>query len=196
MLGLVLLLSASPQELTVDIPLYVSAELRERTLDRALAEVDDIFAPGDIRFRFERAPENPGPNPVVTVVVLPRPSQFIVHGCRRDRHDHRLGNTHLNARRITLWSEQIARAVDGNWDRTDVPEVDEGVYARAFGRVLAHELGHLLLRLNGHRENGLMRSTFSHRSLKRKGRRSFRFSSNDLQKIRCAIEKCVAGSAP
>ena len=61
------------------------------------------------------------------------------------------------------------------------------VYARALGRVLAHELGHLLLRLNGHRDRGLMRSTFSHRSLIASGRDAFRFAADDLRAIRAAL---------
>ena len=191
MLALVVLLVASPGDIAVDVPLYVASELNEDTLARALDEVDSIFAPGGIRLRFERSPENPRLNPVVTIAIQPRPTQFVVQGCRRNRHDHRLGHTHLYARRITLWTEQIARAVDGNWDRPDPPDVNEAIYARALGRVLAHELGHLLLRLNGHRDNGLMRPAFSHRSLTKKGNRAFRFSKKDLEAIRRVIERTV-----
>jgi len=106
----------------------------------------------------------------------------------RSLHDHRLGHTQLSSRRLTLWTEQVARAVDGNWDRQGLPEVDDQVYARALGRVLAHELGHLLLRLNGHRDHGLMRSTFSHRSLIARGRGAFRLAPDDLRAIRTALE--------
>jgi len=66
--------------------------------------------------------------------------------------------------------------------------VDERVYASAFGRVLAHELGHLLLNLGGHRENGLMRAGFSHRTLTSPRGRAFRFSQRDVETIRRVLE--------
>ena len=181
MLALALLL-AGP--LTLEVPIYLGAELHEETLMNALRETARIFEPGDIQLRFDVSPDQSTTRPLVTVIVQPRPARFKVHGCSRDRHDHRLGHTHLRSRRITLWSEQVARAVDGNWDGKELPNVNEHTYARALGRVLAHELGHLLLRLNGHRDRGLMRSAFSHRSLTARGRRAFRFAEEGLQAIR------------
>jgi len=187
MWGLAILLALAPSEVSLDVPVYVSAELETGTLEIALKEVADIFAPGAIRLQFSLNPETALREHRISVVVQDEPARFVVHGCRRGRHDHRLGNTHLLSRRITLWSRQVARAVDGNWDSREPPEVDEGMHARALGRVFAHELGHLLLRLNEHREDGLMRSSFSHRSLTARGGRSFRLSKEDLERIRSAI---------
>ena len=193
MLAYALLLARA---LALEVPIYLSAELPEETLTTALQETARIFEPGDIELRFNVSP-NQSPyhstsRPLVTVIVQPRPARFKVHGCSRDRHDHRLGHTQLRSRRITLWSEQVARAVDGNWDRKELPNVDDRVYARALGRVLAHELGHLLLRLNGHRDRGLMRSAFSHRSLTARGRRAFRLDEADLQAIRETLLQAIA----
>ena len=188
----VALLAVAPpelSELTVDVPLYVGAEIDEEILEGALQEVDRIFAPGGIRLRFEISSDDPVSNPTVTVVLQPHPARFVVHGCSRNRHDHRLGRTSFRARRITLWSEQIARAVDGDWDRRKVPNVADTAYARALGRVLAHELGHVFLRLNGHRDNGLMRPSFSHRSLTARGNRAFRLSDEDLKKMHATLER-------
>ena len=107
-----------------------------------------LFEPGGIELRFDLAPERHSSRPLAIVVVQARPARFKVsRSCSRGLHDHRLGQTQLGARRLTLWSEQVARAVDGNWDRQELPHVDDHVYARALGRVLAHELGHLLLRV-------------------------------------------------
>ena len=183
-----LLATLAPPAVTLDVPIYLAAELSPSVLAGALEETERIFEPGGIRLRFHLAPERHASRPLAIVVVQPRPARFKVSpACSRGLHDHRLGQTQLGPRRLTLWSEQVARAVDGNWDRQEVPDVDDQIYARALGRVLAHELGHMLLRLNGHRDQGLMRSTFSHRSLIARGRHAFRLADDDLQAIRAAL---------
>ena len=190
MLAFALLLAGlAPVPLTLDVPIYLGAGLNEEIVVSALREAERIFEPGGIDLRFDLSPDPDSSRPLVTVLVQPRPARFKVHGCSRGLHDHRLGRTQLRTRRITLWSEQVARAVDGNWDRPELPDVDDRVYARALGRVLAHELGHLLLRLNGHRDRGLMRSAFSHRSLITRGRGAFRLAEEDLQAIRDTLAR-------
>ena len=192
MLTLALFLAGlPPSPVTLDVPVYLGAELGEEIVASALRETERIFEPGGIELQFDLSPENHSSRPLVTVLVQPRPTRFKVHGCSRGRHDHRLGVTQLRSRCITLWSEQVARAVDGDWDRREPPDVDDRVYARALGRVLAHELGHLLLRLKGHRDGGLMRSTFSHRSLTARGRGPFRLAEEDLQAIRNTLLRAV-----
>lgn len=188
-LGILTFASPEAGELSVDVPLYLGADVDEEILENALREVDGIFAPGGIRLRFVLSPKDAVFDPAVTVVLQPRPARFVVKGCSRNRHDHRLGHTNLPGRRITLWTEQILRAVDGDWDRRELPNVSKTAYARALGRVLAHELGHLFLRLNGHRENGLMRASFSHGSLTAKRSQSFRMSEKDLRTIRAALDR-------
>jgi hypothetical protein len=197
MLALVALLAVAPEALTFEVPLYIGADLDADVLEIALEEVDTIFAPGDIRLRFVISPAEPVYDPTVTVVLRPRPARFVIHGCSRNKHDHRLGHTNFPARRITLWTEQITRAVDGDWDRRQLPPVSKTVYARALGRVLAHELGHLFLRMNGHRANGLMRASFSHSTLTARTNRAFRMSEHDLASMRAALEhtKVNAGSS-
>ena len=193
MLTLALLLAAlEPVPLILDVPIYLGAELSEEIVVSALRETERIFEPAGIELRFDLSPEDHLNPPPLTVLVQPRPARFKVHGCSRDRHDHRLGLTQLRSRRITLWSEQVARAVDGNWDRMELPDVDGRVYARALGRVLAHELGHLLLGLNGHHDRGLMRPAFSRGSLTAGGRRAFRFAEEDHQAIRDTLLHGVA----
>ena len=199
MLALIALLAVTPSELselTLGVDLYLGTDIDEDVLENALLEVDQIFAPGGIRLRFQISPDDSVPNPTVTVVLQPRPARFVIRGCRRNRHDHRLGHTSFTARRITLWSEQIARAVHGDWDRLKVPKVSDTAYARALGRVLAHELGHVFLRLSGHRDNGLMRPSFSHRTLTAKSNRAFRMSDKDLKKVRAILERTKLAPAP
>lgn len=179
-----------PREFVLDVPVYLVQEFEPEVLELAFREVEAIMAPGSIRPRFEIVPAGESvsnSNSMVSVLVLPRPARFLVHGCSRNRHDHRLGHTSFPARRITLWSEQVARAIDGRWDSSAPPRAEGDMYARSLGRVLAHELGHLLLRLYGHRDDGLMRSSFSHRTLVAKSRRAFMFSRSDLDKMRATL---------
>jgi hypothetical protein len=184
--ALSLLLGSS---LVVELPVYVGAEISPRAIERALAEADRLFEAGGIRFRFQLSPAEPPPSAPATIVILRRPEREIISGCRRNLHDHRLGHTHLPARRVTLWTEQVARAVAGSWDRKDTPPVDDDFLGTALGRVLAHELGHLFLRLNGHRENGLMTPSFSQRALVSKSDRPFRLSEEDLERVRGVIAR-------
>ncbi len=194
MLGLgyaFVLAAAAPAAVVLSVPVYVipSADLSDEVVQSALDETAEIFEPGGIELRFDLSPERRAETPLVTVLVQPRPARFKVHGCSRGKHDHRLGRAQLGSGHITLWSEQVARAVDGDWDRKDVPDIDDQAHARALGRVLAHELGHYLLRLNGHRDRGLMRSSFSHRSLSARGRYAFRLAEEDLRVIRQTLRR-------
>jgi len=178
--------------LSVELPIYVGVELPPRALEWALAEADRLFDAGGIRFQWRLSPDEPLSSAPASVVVLPRPETVVISGCSRNLHDHRLGHTHIGARRVTLWTEQVARAVEGGWDRKESPRVEEDALGIALGRVLAHELGHLFLRLNGHRENGLMKPSFSHRALVGKSDRAFRFSEEDLERVRAAIRRLQA----
>ena len=193
-LGLVFIVAGLPPAVILDIPVYLTpgAELSNEVVQSALEEAAEIFEPGGIELRFHVSPDTLVRQPLATVVVQPRPARFKVLGCSRDKHDHRLGRAQLGSGHITLWSEQVARAVDGDWDRETVPNVEDRVYARALGRVLAHELGHYLLRLNGHRARGLMRSAFSHRSLSARGRYAFRLAEEDLKAIRETLQGKLA----
>ena len=175
--------------LSVELPIYVGVELPPRALEWALAEADRLFDAGGIRFQWRLSPDEPFSSAPAVIVVLGRPERAVISGCSRNLHDHRLGHTHLGARRVTLWTEQVARAVEGSWGRKDPPRVDESTLGTALGRVLAHELGHLFLRLDGHRENGLMKPSFSHRALVGKSDRSFRLSEEDLERVRAAITR-------
>lgn len=181
---------------SMDVPVYVATEMAPETLEQALNEADRIFEPGAVRFRWVVAPEEIGPTvPIVTVIVQSRPALPVVQGCSRNLHDHRLGHTHLPSRRITLWTEQIARAIDGDWDRKEVLTVPEKMFARALGRVLAHELGHLFLESSDHRRWGLMRSSLSRRSLVAKTARRVRLSRRDLLAIYSAVDQHRSGVA-
>ena len=98
--------------LSVELPIYVGVELPPRALEWALAEADRLFDAGGIRFQWRLSPDEPLSSAPASVVVLPRPETVVISGCSRNLHDHRLGHTHIGARRVTLWTEQVARAED------------------------------------------------------------------------------------
>jgi hypothetical protein len=126
---------------------------------------------------------------LATIVVLARPESPVITGCSRGLHDHRLGLTDFGTRRVTVWTEQVVRAASGRWDGRSPPGVRAQTLGIALGRVLAHELGHLFLSLNGHREKGLMKANFSHRALVGTSDRSFRLSPEDLERVRKTLTR-------
>jgi hypothetical protein len=60
--------------------------------------------------------------------------------------------------------------------------------ARALGRVLAHEIGHVLLALRTHEHTGLMREDFTPEELARSDRTPFTLTANSAGRLRSRIE--------
>jgi hypothetical protein len=83
--------------------------------------------------------------------------------------------TELLLRRLTF--EQVARALQ----HARVGPADVG---RALGRVLAHELGHVLLAARGHQPRGLMRSSFVVEDLIRPQRDAYTLSPSEATRLR------------
>lgn len=46
----------APTSVTLDVPIYLVAELKPSVLAEALEETERIFEPGDIRLEFDLAP--------------------------------------------------------------------------------------------------------------------------------------------
>jgi hypothetical protein len=68
------------------------------------------------------------------------------------------------------------------------PFVHEAMLAKALGRVLAHEIGHVLLGVPGfHDPNGLMRTTFIPDDLARPERSQFRLTDRSIARLRVRI---------
>jgi hypothetical protein len=60
--------------------------------------------------------------------------------------------------------------------------------ARALGRVLAHEIGHVLLALRAHEQTGLMRAVFTPDELAAPERSPFALAPNSIGRLRSRIE--------
>jgi len=74
------------------------------------------------------------------------------------------------------------RAFDGFYDR---------LYGRFLGRIVAHELGHLLLDSVHHRDRGLMRPRFDVRDVRSDDAARYEFAADDLIALRA-----LRGAAP
>jgi hypothetical protein len=70
--------------------------------------------------------------------------------------------------------------------------VHDGELARALGRVLAHELGHVLLAAPYHTPTGLMRRNFDPTDLAAPDRMLFRLTSNDVSRLRSRVRMLSA----
>ena len=72
----------------------------------------------------------------------------------------------------TIYADRITRASAGQIDRPVL-----------FGRVIAHELGHLLLGVTAHSNSGLMREFWTDQQVRRNESSDWAFSAEDRQQI-------------
>jgi hypothetical protein len=73
------------------------------------------------------------------------------------------------------------------------PFVGDRDMGRALGRVLAHEIGHVLLAVRQHDRAGLMRAVFTPAELAAPDRDSFRLTTDDLGRLRSRIQVMTEG---
>lgn len=71
-----------------------------------------------------------------------------------------------------------------SWRRTDM--------ALLMGMVIAHEIGHLLLRHSGHSAEGLMRGVWDADDIQRAVTGMLGFSPSESEKIRARLSTCCA----
>jgi hypothetical protein len=76
------------------------------------------------------------------------------------------------------------------------PAIAHGVYGRALGRVLAHELGHFLLSSRAHRDTGVMRAAFSVADLTGPSRRAFALDRVDLPRLKVRLSRLATALPP
>ena len=177
------LVAVTPKAPELNLPVGLQAEppLSDETVETLVREVEDIFAPLGVRMDVG-LPSKPGV--AATVVIRAHPARPRITGCTRDRHDHRLAYTALGSRQIVLWTDQTARAARGKWDSARPPRLGSRDMGRALGRVLAHELGHLVLGLTRHDSSGLMRASFRQGDLTGKRSESLGIAEEDVDKLR------------
>jgi hypothetical protein len=81
--------------------------------------------------------------------------------------------------------EQTIRqlAIDQLLNLLGHPDVGSEEMGRAFGRVVAHEIGHVILGLPNHQRTGLMRRSFEASELVQRQRTRYRLSVNEVSRL-------------
>lgn len=75
---------------------------------------------------------------------------------------------------------QVLGAHEWQWP----PSLHDEVVGRVLGRVLAHEIGHFVLRMLGHADVGLMRQVLSANDMVEPSRRGFALSRNEAERLK------------
>jgi hypothetical protein len=174
----------SPPHLRIDLVFVGSMEpLVEST---AMEEVAAIWAPYHVELRTS------------TPDVVPDGLRLaVVVATRRD--DHLPGGTLGSIRfrngmpepTILMYPQTIDTLVsttpEMRGNRDCLPAVHNRMAGRVFGRALAHEIGHFLLRTRQHPPSGLMRATHRSSDLIAPERQGFALSSEEVARIAEAI---------
>lgn len=143
---LVAVAEAAADEPTIIIHLDDKAGVPARVLDSARAEIEHLFQAAGIAITWM---EGPAPadaegsatgGPAVTVMLHTTESPCVGRGCM-------LGLAALKMRTAIIFSNRVN-------DLARRHPIDPGVI---LGRVIAHEIGHLLLPPGRHAQHGLMR---------------------------------------
>ena len=79
--------------------------------------------------------------------------------------------------------------IDGAHEAQWPPRLRDLILARMIGRVLAHEIGHWLLRTRGHSATGLMRAVQGVGELAEPGRTGFRLDLENVARLRETIAR-------
>jgi hypothetical protein len=172
----------------IDIDLHVGVQQVSRDLPAALKrEATAIWAPYGVDLRWsphECAVEDASFEVWIDahVSVVDRQASGTILGSTRvqqARIDRVPISVDYDAMEKTLGSLTSAQITPFFGSRIGPDEM-----GRACGRVVAHEIGHVLLGLSRHEQSGLMRQSFAAAELVQLGRRPYRLSSEDVGRLR------------
>jgi hypothetical protein len=163
-------------------------------------EATDIWRPYGVHLKWtdDRAAEAGPADLALEVRIEQRPEESVRRGAATV-----LGQTSVpvnapNAPPIHVWygAVQHMLALRTASQLSQMPLVHNREMARALGRVLAHEIGHLLLGAPYHDRTGLMRLTFPADELVELSRARFLLSSNSIPRLRSRLCLLQAARAP
>jgi len=184
-------------ETSFAIDVHFSPSERSALLVRKMAEeVSAVWAPYGVQFVWSAARDGGDSERIGGSFVV-----VIQHG--RHRADDKsgspvLGLTHLISGLIDCAPVIIDRdAVEQTLDSLHSERVlaiaghrrlESSEIGRALGRVLAHEIGHVLLARRTHEPRGLMRASYKPDDLAALRRDSFTLSTNEIERLRARRE--------
>jgi hypothetical protein len=141
--------AADQQEPTIELHIANYRALPQLILDGARARVEQVYQAIGVRTVWIDSEETIKPprdgRLHLTVMLLPRDMEKKISAGRHP--DHMLGLAHLPSRRAYIFCDRIA-ALSGV--RLMLPI--------SLGNVIAHEIGHFVLRAKRHSLNGIMRA--------------------------------------
>jgi hypothetical protein len=177
----------------VIVVVHDRAQVFPRTLDQALKEAARIYRQAGVATEWLMDPtrasgvsantDRPSVQAfTVQLIIQPnlrmaghRPSKFLMGAAPRTSRD--CGGS------VYVFLDQIA-------EFSSVQRIDP---ALAMGTVIAHEVGHHLLRQHGHSAEGVMRSSWDSNDWRRAARGFLLFSSDDAATIRATSSSCRQG---
>jgi len=173
-------------------------------LETMTSEVSAIWAPYDVQFSWSadaKAADQCEPANGSFDVVIERDASP-----RAVKYGVVLGRTHLQLETIEhcpihIDFDATARIVQALSTerlisiaaRSSVGSTELG---RALGRVLAHEIGHILLAAPSHNTRGLMRATYAADDLAALRRDSFTLSPGEIERLHSRVRAIHASAAP
>jgi hypothetical protein len=161
-------------------------------------EAETIWAPYGIRLSWLDPHAAPALQPTIDVHVDRRRGE-------QDRMEWRtvLGNVLVGP--DDRGPHPIHLAFDAAWEvlkghtgpvRVGIPGiVPDAVMARALGRVLAHEIGHVLIGEKYHDRDGLMRANFTTDQLAEVDRAAFRITCSTMERLRAGLPGLMESAA-
>jgi hypothetical protein len=162
------------------VRVYDSAKTALEDRDRALKQAGEILEDADLSVDWrDCSPRVFGMHPACS--APPSPGEIVV---RLVRHPATAGSRALG--------EALVNAAGGPGvlatvfvDRIEaIAAIAKTDLVSFVGRVIAHEIGHLLLGTSSHSEKGLMREVWSVKDLARNRTEDWRFSRPDLDRMR------------
>jgi hypothetical protein len=170
---------AAPLRTAVTVRVYQSASLAFVLEPRALAEAERILAAAfvDVRWRICRSP-----SPEAGCEVSPGASELLLRvvpgGPDRQDSSARLGEAY-----VVCGAGGVLATVFFNWVArlADSAQADIGTL---LGRVIAHELGHLIMRPSVHTRRGLMRPSWTYDEVRRNRAGDWAFTAGDVAAMR------------